>query len=237
MSIEKDIYSLQAEQAVLGSLMLDNNCLEKVKHLVSKDDFFDKRNKELFCIITNLAEANKPFDMVTIPDVLKNSDSLKAIEDELYIYNIVKDTPTVDNILAYVDILKEHTRRRAIMVVVKEVGENITNGIDSYEIIRSLNEKTKGISTSAIVRLNLNEACVSYQDLINSSLPERDFILPWLPAGGLAMVYAERGLGKTFFALSLSYAVASTSYFMKWKILKNTACLYIDGEMSRAEMK
>ena len=67
---------------------------------------------------------------------------------------------------------------------------------------------------------------------MEADLPERKLILPWLPEGGLAMVYAERGLGKTHFALSLATSVANGSNFLKWTVQEPCGVLFVDGEMS-----
>jgi hypothetical protein len=82
--------------------------------------------------------------------------------------------------------------------------------------------------------LDLSQAIMGFDGLMSADLPERKLILPWLPEGGLAMVYAPRGLGKTFFGISLAVAVGDDSEtdFMKWKIGTHCAVLYIDGEMA-----
>jgi len=73
---------------------------------------------------------------------------------------------------------------------------------------------------------------VTAGDLLSMQLPERELILaPWLPAQGLAMVYAPRGVGKTFFALNVAYAVASGGGFLGWQATKPRKVLYLDGEM------
>jgi putative DNA primase/helicase len=61
--------------------------------------------------------------------------------------------------------------------------------------------------------------------------PRRTLLAPWLPEKGAAMVYAPRGLGKTFFALSVAYAVASGATLLRWRAPEPRRVLYIDGEM------
>ena len=70
------------------------------------------------------------------------------------------------------------------------------------------------------------------EKFLSMELPERELLMsPWLPAQGLVMVYAPRGIGKTFFALSVAYAIASGGEFLLWKAAKARKVLYIDGEM------
>lgn len=73
---------------------------------------------------------------------------------------------------------------------------------------------------------------VNAAELIGMALPERRLLLsPWLPAQGLAMVYAPRGVGKTYFALNVAYAVASGGEYLNWKAPSSSRVLYLDGEM------
>jgi hypothetical protein len=76
------------------------------------------------------------------------------------------------------------------------------------------------------------------RDFLALELPPRDHILtPWLPTQGLAMVYAPRGVGKTFFALGVAYAVASAGKFLGWKAPQAKGVLIIDGEMPAAVLQ
>ena len=75
---------------------------------------------------------------------------------------------------------------------------------------------------------------IKADDFLNKKLPEREFIIyPFLPKQGLIMIYAKRGVGKTYFALLLANSIANgkSLFNEKWKILKKRKVLYIDGEM------
>lgn len=75
-------------------------------------------------------------------------------------------------------------------------------------------------------------------DFLQRNIPPREHILaPWLPTQGLAMVYAARGVGKTFFALNVAYAAAGGGAFLKWTAPKPRGVLYIDGEMPAIAMQ
>lgn len=85
--------------------------------------------------------------------------------------------------------------------------------------------------------VNLASAVLSFPELCKAEIPERKLILPWLPRGGLAMMYAPRGLGKTFAGLSLAVACASGERFLKWNVLAPGGVLYVDGEMRLQEYR
>jgi putative DNA primase/helicase len=81
-------------------------------------------------------------------------------------------------------------------------------------------------------------AVVEVMDFMKMNLPYRETILsPWLPAQGLAMIYAPRGIGKTHVALGIAYAVTSNTDFLGWKPTKARNVLYLDGEMPAALMQ
>jgi len=79
---------------------------------------------------------------------------------------------------------------------------------------------------------------VSLCDFLKLDLPQRVCLMePWLPCSGLTQVYAYRGVGKTFFALNVAYAVATGSSFLGWSCPTPKRVLYIDGEMPAADMQ
>lgn len=79
---------------------------------------------------------------------------------------------------------------------------------------------------------------VSVEELLTMTLPQREFILnPVIPRQGLVMIYAPRGIGKTYLALSLAYAVASGQWVFRWQAPKPRRVLYLDGEMPANTMQ
>ncbi len=79
---------------------------------------------------------------------------------------------------------------------------------------------------------------ISVEDFLAVQIPPREFLLrPWLPSQGVVMVYSERGVGKTHFALGVAYAVASAGRFLQWEAPKARRVLYIDGEMPAVAMQ
>ena len=80
-------------------------------------------------------------------------------------------------------------------------------------------------------KLNIDGTFLKCEQLATLELPPRCLLLPWLPEGGLVMVAAERGAGKTHFALSLATALSEGTVFMRWPTTQATGVLYVDGEM------
>lgn len=79
---------------------------------------------------------------------------------------------------------------------------------------------------------------IDVDQFISLAIPPREHVLtPWLPEQGLCMIYAPRGIGKTYVALNIAYAVASGTAFLHWKAPKPRGVLYLDGEMPAALMQ
>ena len=75
-------------------------------------------------------------------------------------------------------------------------------------------------------------------ELLQKEFPPREMILsPWLPSQGLAMIYAERGIGKTWVALNIAYAVASAGSFLRWRAPGPHTVAYVDGEMPASDLQ
>ena len=75
-------------------------------------------------------------------------------------------------------------------------------------------------------------SAVNVNEFIQLQIPPRENILtPWLPQQGLTMIYASRGVGKTFVALGIAHAVVTGTSFLKWSAPKPRGVLYLDGEM------
>ena len=79
---------------------------------------------------------------------------------------------------------------------------------------------------------------LTLEELLNKEIPPRKNLLaPWLPSQGLCMIYSKRGLGKTWLALEIAYAVSSGGNFLNWEAESPLGVLYIDGEMPLSLMK
>jgi putative DNA primase/helicase len=107
--------------------------------------------------------------------------------------------------------------------------EFIDSLIDIPEQFQSIDEETE--KRKELVVLTLEEL------LKRETPPRQNLLSPWLPSQGLCMIYAARGLGKTWAALMIAYAVSSGGKYLNWKAEKAAGVLYIDGEMPLAVMK
>jgi replicative DNA helicase len=116
-------HSLQAEQAVLGGLMLDNSAWETVADLVSESDFYRHDHRLIFRAIEQLAEKNNPLDAVTLSEWLEQNRLLEEVGGLSALGTLAQNTPSAANIKAYAEIVRENSVMRQLI----EVGNRIAN--------------------------------------------------------------------------------------------------------------
>jgi len=122
-------HSLQAEQAVLGGLMLDNNSWDSVADRVTEEDFYRRNHRLIFRGIAQLAERNDPFDAITLSEWLEQNRLLEDTGGLAALGRLAQDTPSAANIQAYADIVRENSIMRQLI----EVGNKIANSAFATE--------------------------------------------------------------------------------------------------------
>ncbi len=141
-------HSLQAEQAVLGGLMLDNTAWDKVADHVTEEDFYRRNHRLIFRAITQLADRNSPFDAVTLSEWLEQNQLLEEAGGLAALGALVQNTPTAANIQAYADIVREHSVLRQLISVGNEIAGSafVTEGRSSGELLASAEQKVFDIA-------------------------------------------------------------------------------------------
>lgn len=116
-------HSIEAEQSVLGGLMLDNETWDKIADIITDDDFYRHDHRLIYHHICKLIEHNKPADVVTVAESLENSAELQNVGGLAYIGAVVQGTPSAANIRRYAEIIRE----RSIMRNLAQVGTQISD--------------------------------------------------------------------------------------------------------------
>ena len=189
-------YSLEAEQSVIGGLILKNDALPDVSNVLSLDDFYDKRHQLLFKAIQNLASQGQPFDIVTLAEQLQKDGSLIAIGGGPYLGQLASNTPSAANIMAYARIVKEKSFER--------------------QLDEAYSRRAKGCIISSIeeqIDLINNPQATNYMsgiDLMNKELPEISWVINGIiPRTTRNLLVARPKTGKTYLALQWAIAVAA----------------------------
>ena len=216
-------HSMEAEQSVLGGLMLDNEAWEIIADLVNEKDFYRHDHALIFRAIAALSEDDKPYDVVTISDWLEQRNELDNIGGLAYLGILANDTPTAVNIKAYAEIVREYSVLRNLI----QVGHDITNtaynadGRTSRDLLdeaerlvfqiaeqsagnRQGFENIKSLLTKAVEKVE--ELYKSDEPLtgISSGFSKFDEMTSGLQNSDLIIVAGRPSMGKTTFAMNLA---------------------------------
>ncbi len=226
---------IRAEDSVLGGLMLDSTKLPVVEKYLDASDFQNTDNRHLFGAIKTVIEKGFMADPVSLNEHIQGNGELLQ-----YVATLAAETPSAANIESYCEIVRNDSEKRKLKKQLTDALKEIDVPKCSLSsVIESLDsgiEKTRKrlLNDSS---LNIKDSMLSFEQLMQADIPERKKILPWLPEGGLVMVSALRGLGKTNFGISLGNCIACGKAFMRWEVENPTGVLYVDGEMSFHEFR
>ncbi|MEC8147803.1 MAG: replicative DNA helicase [Pseudomonadota bacterium] len=120
-------HSIEAEQSVLGGLMLQNEVWYETVELVSSEDFYRKDHSEIYIAMQNLAQSNSPFDVVTLAEWLRARDILEKVGGIAYLTTLVDNTPSAANIVAYCKVVREKSILRELISASATITESVFN--------------------------------------------------------------------------------------------------------------
>lgn len=116
-------HSLEAEQSVLGGLMLDNQAWDNVADRLVADDFYRHEHRLVFNVMIGLAEAGQPLDVVTLSEALEGRDQLVTVGGLAYLAELARNTPSASNIRAYADIVRERATLRKLIRAASQIAD------------------------------------------------------------------------------------------------------------------
>ncbi len=114
--------NIEAENSVLGALLIDKDAIVKVAEFLKAEHFYKEANAQIFTAILSLYEKREPADLVTVPNELKKMKILKEIGGVSYLTDLVNSVPTAANVEHYAHIIKDHAIRRSLIRVSSEIG-------------------------------------------------------------------------------------------------------------------
>lgn len=132
----------EAEMAVIGAMVIDNECIELVKSLIDPEMFYDERNKTIYKAVLYLKEQGKAVDIVSLSDILKKYKRLDLLGGGRHLCNIIDSVVTAGNVETYISIVKDKATQRGVIDGVKEIETECQSGLD-VEIIK---DKLKKVS-------------------------------------------------------------------------------------------
>lgn len=220
-SLKVPPHSIEAEQAVLGGLMIDNSAWERVADLVSDSDFYRHDHRLIFRAIVNLTGRNQPFDVVILSEQLESEGVLEQVGGLAYLGELAKNIPSVANIKAYAQIVRERATLRQLIRVSGDIADAayFPQGRHAHEVLDEAERKVFKIAEARPkdggpvgVNLLLASAIDRIDALFNSpegltglstGFLDLDNKTTGLQPADLIVVAGRPSMGKTTFAMNL----------------------------------
>lgn len=215
--------SIEAEQSLLGGLMLDNNAWDKVADVVTANDFYRKDHRLIFAAIASLAEGANPSDVVTVSEHLDNRGELEAAGGLEYLATLANETPGAANARSYARILRERSMLRSLISAGNEIsgaafateGRSASEIVDEAERLvfqiaesgargKSGFKALKEILPDAVDRIDLLHQSDGDITGISTGFTEFDKLTAGLQPGDLIIIAGRPSMGKTTLAINIA---------------------------------
>jgi len=217
-------YSIEAEQSVIGGLLLDPNRLDDVLEICAADDFYNIDNRALFAAICDMSATGKTVDVVTLAEKLNDSGDLERIGGVVYLVELANNTPSAANVKAYAQIIADRAMERRITEAgqrIAELGDN--DRIDVDDKLDTLHSELAKLERSGdFEAVKFDQVLKSRIEVIDGkfrgtakrgmmtgfkALDER---FQGIGDSDLWVIAARPAMGKTALAMNIVYNIART---------------------------
>lgn len=223
-------HSLEAEQSVIGSLLLDNERWDTVSERVVASDFYSRPHRLIFESASKMFENNESVDLITLSEKLEANNQLDDVGGFAYLTDLARNTPSAANVNAYADIVSEKAKLRGLIHISSDIADRCfdTEGLSADEVVDLAESKifamsesnAKGASEPNPISKALESTLERIEELYkepHNGVTGRDtgFIdlnkkTAGLQGSDLVIVAARPSMGKTTFAMNLCENVAMT---------------------------
>ena len=217
-------HSLEAEQSVLGSLLIDSRCVNDVIGMVRPEDFYLKTNREIYETIYEMFSYSQVIDPVTVLDKMRERGVYDEQSSTKYIMQLMEITPTAANVKQYAQIVHDKALLRNLSDAASEIVDTVYEGVGSAQDILEAAEKKiyalrRGNTNESLEHVGtillkvfdrLTELSESGSDIsgISCGLRDLDKFISGLNKSDLMLLAARPGMGKTSMALNIALNVA-----------------------------
>ncbi|MAY39455.1 MULTISPECIES: replicative DNA helicase [Spongiibacter] len=214
-------HSLEAEQSVLGGLMIASEVWDSVADMVGEGDFFRPEHRRIFACMTHLVAQEQPIDVVTLAETLARNGELDEVGGTAYLAEIASNTPSVANIRAYAQAVRERAIFRSLIAAANSIADTSFNpeGRSSDEVLDEAERRIMQIAeerpkSGGLEPINplLKQAVDKIDELFNNDeaitglstgFEKLDEMTSGLQKSDLVIVAARPSMGKTTFAMNL----------------------------------
>lgn len=231
--MKDNLYSLEAEQSVIGTIVLESDYINKIISIIPTPFYFyDPVNMAIYRCCLNMFENGEKIDFVTILNKMPTTLELNTQMLKNYLLDVVKIVPSMSNVIKYAKIVSEKFKLRELFRLSENIQNNLENNPDIdrifYEINSAVEEIQNGVETKPTYTLEnaMDSAFASERsECMSTGFKDLDYILGGLKKSDLIFIAARPGMGKTSFALNMAKSIAS-----KYKTL------FFSLEMSKEQL-
>ena len=228
-SLKLPPHSIEAEQSVIGGLLLENEALDKIADILRAEDFYQFDHKTIFQHIAKLIERNRPADIVTVAVSLESTAELSQIGGIAYLGALAQNTPTAANIRRYAEIVRERAIMRKLVTVGSGIAESAysPNGRDAQQLLDEAEAKifqiAEGGQRSSQGFIDIKELLPQVAERIDmlfsrddpsdvtgipTGFSDLDSMTSGFQGGDLVIVAGRPSMGKTAFSINIAENVA-----------------------------
>ena len=215
--------NIEAEQSILGAILIDNDALPKALEIIDPEDFYKTSHKKIFEAMIELFDKNEPIDIITLTDCLKREESLEDIGGISYLSALVNMVPTSANIKYHSKIIREKALLRGLVRTANDIANRVyEENLDAEELVDFAEKSVFDISDKRIKAsfVTLKEVIKNSFEMIEhlydkketitgvpTGFKDLDELTSGLQKGELIVIGGRPSMGKTAFALNIAQHV------------------------------
>jgi replicative DNA helicase len=239
----KEIFSLEAEKSLLGSLLINNDALLKIMDILSPDDFYNVKHREIFKTYLEMFVTGEKIDLITLSGKLENKKTLKEIGGRTYLVELANTETTSAHIVDYALIVKDKSLRRQVIdaqntnsheifdesIEINTLLAGVQNRIFQISPLKTRNNSVQSILGD--IKVIQDEYAEKYKQGkriigISCGISKIDEFIDGLRPGHLWLIGSWHGYGKTSFGLNIVHNVLE----------QGIACSIVSCEMSQTDI-
>lgn len=221
-------HSIEAEQSVLGALLIDNSAFDRIADMVGESDFYKDEHRRIFAHLVKLITSSKAADALTVSDSLESSADAGQTGGKAYLMSLANNTPLAANIRRYAEIVRERAIMRKLVEAgniiaadaLNPLGQDAKQLLDAAEslVFRIAEEGARGTQGFIVARELLSKVIERISDLHERGSPDvtgvptgfkdLDRMTAGLQPGDLVIIAARPSMGKTALALNIAEYIA-----------------------------
>ncbi len=219
-------FSAEAEQSVLGAILLDSSCLDRIAEILPKPDYFYLTNHRLiYSVMLEMFTLGKSIDFITVLDQLKHNDDFDENNAKTYLLQLAQIVPSIKNAQTYAYIVRDNYDVRTLITTARDIIEEAADGTnDASTLLDSAEQKIfdirQGKNMQGLQRINetiietfdrldvLNSDDNKLYQGIPTGISDLDETITGLNRSDLILLAARPGMGKTSFALNIARHIA-----------------------------